>query len=209
MSSQSTINIQIHHFKTTSMCPRSIAGVPSSQALPGFLVIGALAVWRQNIKHEKKSHWNKYTIGKKHVFEYCARWGYYPRLSGRRSDLMRGDKQTFSFQKKTAPGRMANTPRAGTGDSAWSWRHQCSTMLNHQGNLSIIGTFLIRARQGPGEWDSTNAALMPPRNMKILGQEIPRRPGRGATEFKFNSCHSTPTGCLGNAKGPLVEHPTF
>jgi len=104
-SSQSTINIQIHHFKTTFMCPRSIAGVPSSQALPGFLVIGALAVWRQNIKHEKKSHWNKYTIGKKHVFEYCARWGYYPRLSGRRSDLMRGDKQTFSFKKKL--------PRAG------------------------------------------------------------------------------------------------
>ena len=45
------------------MCPRSIAGVPSSQALPGYLiavppsvcvpdVIGALAVWIQNQKKE-------------------------------------------------------------------------------------------------------------------------------------------------------------
>ena len=43
------------HFKPTFMCPRSIAGVPSSQALPDFLitappsvlvpaVLGALAV---------------------------------------------------------------------------------------------------------------------------------------------------------------------
>jgi len=31
-------NTQIHHFKTTFMCPRSIAGVPSSQALPVFLI---------------------------------------------------------------------------------------------------------------------------------------------------------------------------
>jgi len=49
--SATSTNIQIHHFKTTFMwrascvatkqklkCPRSIAGVPSSQALPGFLV---------------------------------------------------------------------------------------------------------------------------------------------------------------------------
>jgi len=46
------------HFKTTFMCPRSIAGVPLSQALPSFLitppsllvpaVLGALAVWIQN-----------------------------------------------------------------------------------------------------------------------------------------------------------------
>jgi len=52
------------HFKTTFMCPRSIAGVPSSQALPGFLitappsvlvpaVLGALAVWIQNQKTKK------------------------------------------------------------------------------------------------------------------------------------------------------------
>ena len=49
------------HFKTTFMCPRSIAGVPSSQALPGYLItahpsvwvpciIGALTVWIQNPK---------------------------------------------------------------------------------------------------------------------------------------------------------------
>jgi len=48
----------------TYMCPRSIAGVPSSQALPGFLstapppvlvpaVLGALAVWIQNKKKQK------------------------------------------------------------------------------------------------------------------------------------------------------------
>jgi len=46
------------------MCPRSIAGVPSSQALLGFLsaappsvcvpaIIGALAVWTQNQKRKK------------------------------------------------------------------------------------------------------------------------------------------------------------
>jgi hypothetical protein len=46
------------------MCPRSIAGVPSSQALPGYLiteppsvcvpdVIGALAVWIQKTKQNK------------------------------------------------------------------------------------------------------------------------------------------------------------
>jgi len=33
---KSTTNIQIHHFKTTFMCPRSIVGVPSDRALPGF-----------------------------------------------------------------------------------------------------------------------------------------------------------------------------
>jgi len=50
------------------MCPRSIAGVPSSQALPDYLitapppvcvpdVFGALAVWIQNPKKKKeKSH---------------------------------------------------------------------------------------------------------------------------------------------------------
>jgi len=47
------------------VCPRSIAEVPSSQALPGFLitappsvcvpdVIGELAVWIQSQKTEKK-----------------------------------------------------------------------------------------------------------------------------------------------------------
>jgi len=47
------------------MCPRSIVGVPSSQALPGFLitappsvcvpvVIGDLAEWIQNPKKKSK-----------------------------------------------------------------------------------------------------------------------------------------------------------
>jgi len=35
-----------------------------------------------------------------------------------------------------------------------------------------------RARQGPGEGDSTNAAFMPPRTMKILGEGRPRGPRR-------------------------------
>ena len=40
---------------------------------------------------------------------------------------------------------MAETPRAGMGDSACrSWRYQCSIVLMRQGNLSITGTFLIR-----------------------------------------------------------------
>jgi len=52
---------------------------------------------------------------------------------------------TLFFQKKTGPGRMAETPHAGTGDSACrSWRYRCSTMLNWQGSFSMTGTFLIR-----------------------------------------------------------------
>jgi len=58
------------HFKTTFMCSRSIAGVPSSQALPGFLitappsvcvpdVIGALAVWIHNLKEKEKKERSK------------------------------------------------------------------------------------------------------------------------------------------------------
>ena len=42
--SKSTTNIRIHHFKTTFMCPRSIAGVPSSQALLGSRVARNKAV---------------------------------------------------------------------------------------------------------------------------------------------------------------------
>jgi len=39
---------------------------------------------------------------------------------------------------------MAETPRAGTGDSTCrSWRYHCSTMLNRQGNPAMSGTFLI------------------------------------------------------------------
>jgi len=54
------------HFKTSFKCPRSIAGVPKSQALPGILitappsvcvpdVIGALAVCIQNQKKKGSS----------------------------------------------------------------------------------------------------------------------------------------------------------
>jgi len=32
--------------------------------------------------------------------------------------VMRGGKRTFFFRKKSGPGRMAETTRAGTGDSA-------------------------------------------------------------------------------------------
>jgi len=61
-------------------------------------------------------------------------------------------KRTFSFQKKkefsqrfTTLGRLAHTPRAGTGDSACKSRHYwCSFVCICQGNLSICGTFLIR-----------------------------------------------------------------
>jgi len=52
------------HFKTTFTCPRSIVGVPSSQALLGFLitappsvldlvVLGGLAVWIQTQKKNR------------------------------------------------------------------------------------------------------------------------------------------------------------
>ena len=64
-----TPNIQIN-FKTRFMCPRSIAGVPWSQALPGFLitapppvcvpdVTGALAVrWQNKTKTKKRQPFN-------------------------------------------------------------------------------------------------------------------------------------------------------
>jgi hypothetical protein len=56
-SPQSIINIQKHHFKTTFMCPWSIAGVPSGRA-PYYCtppvtvpaVLGGLTVWRHNNK---------------------------------------------------------------------------------------------------------------------------------------------------------------
>jgi len=41
---------------------------------------------------------------------------------------------------------MAETPRAGTGDSACrSWRYRCSIVLIRQGNLSMTGTFFTRS----------------------------------------------------------------
>ena len=55
------------HFTTKIMCPRSIAGVPSSQVLPGYLitapssvcvpdVLSALTVWIQNQKVKTNLH---------------------------------------------------------------------------------------------------------------------------------------------------------
>ena len=48
------------------------------------------------------------------------------------------------FYRILSPGRMAETPRTGTGNSARrSWHYRCSRMLIRQGNLSTRGTFLI------------------------------------------------------------------
>jgi len=47
--------------------------------------------------------------------------------------------------KKPSPGRMAQTPRADTGDSVGPFRcHRCSTLFNYKWNLSLCGTFLQR-----------------------------------------------------------------
>jgi hypothetical protein len=62
-SSNTLRTYKYFHFKTTFMCPRSIAGVPSSQALPGYLitappfvcvpaVIGVLACGFQTKKNQ-------------------------------------------------------------------------------------------------------------------------------------------------------------
>jgi len=57
-------------------------------------------------------------------------------------------KKTKSFfstqpQKYPSPGRMAETPRACTGDSGCWFRHyQWSTLINRNSNLSMCGTFL-------------------------------------------------------------------
>jgi len=61
------------------MCPRSIAGVPSSQALPGFLniappsvcvhvVIGALTLWNQN---QAKKKIRVVTVRRSNEFAKC------------------------------------------------------------------------------------------------------------------------------------------
>jgi len=70
----STLNIQIHHFKITFMCPMSIAGVPFDSAgrfrayycaplvcVPA--VSGSVAVWRHNKPKTKtqKNIWYVYT----------------------------------------------------------------------------------------------------------------------------------------------------
>ena len=51
----------------------------------------------------------------------------------------------YPTPKKTRPGRSAQTPRAGTGDSVgWFRCYQCSSRINHDSNLSRCDTFLIR-----------------------------------------------------------------
>ena len=78
------------HSKTTFMCPRSIVGVPSSQALPGFLntappseavlvpaVLGALAVWIQNQTKNNKNHrWLEcdFSILRRVLFYFSSIW---------------------------------------------------------------------------------------------------------------------------------------
>jgi len=59
------------------------------------------------------------------------------------AEQKRGKLKSFWYQKKkTGPGRMAQTPRAGTSDSAGRFRrYQCSTLFNYNSNLSMCGTF--------------------------------------------------------------------
>jgi len=57
------------------------------------------------------------------------------------------NKKIFRNSSLPQPGWPA---RAGPGHSACrSWRYQCSTMWNCQGNLSMYGTFLIRLLPPP------------------------------------------------------------
>jgi len=45
--------------------------------------------------------------------------------------------------KKNSPGQMAQSPRAGTGDSVGRFcRYECSTLFNYDSNLSMYGIFL-------------------------------------------------------------------
>jgi len=62
----------------------------------------------------------------------------------------RGGRLAKKYNKNPGPGRMAETPRAGTGDFACrSWRYQCSIVLMRQGFLSMINTFLISSLHPP------------------------------------------------------------
>jgi len=59
--------------------------------------------------------------------------------------------------KKHGLGRMAQTPRAGTGDSMGQFRrYQCSTLLNCNSYLSMCGTFLEKLLPPPD-----NRGLLP------------------------------------------------
>ena len=52
----------------------------------------------------------------------------------------------YPAQKKLSPGRMAETSRAGTGDSVGWFRHyRCSALLNYHSNLSVCCTFLQKS----------------------------------------------------------------
>jgi len=80
------------HFTTTFMCPRSIAGVPSSQALPGFLItappsvcvsdeIGALACGFQTKKKGAQfasPRWIWFFVGRARQF---VGWAIFPALA--------------------------------------------------------------------------------------------------------------------------------
>jgi len=58
---------------------------------------------------------------------------------------LRGGRLTKNISKKPGPGRMTETPRAGTGDLAYrSWCYWCSIVLMRQDTLYISDTFLIR-----------------------------------------------------------------
>jgi len=58
-------------------------------------------------------------------------------------------------QNKTILGRMAETPRAGTGDSVSRFRrYHCSTLINRNSNLSICDTFSKKMLPPPDNCDS-------------------------------------------------------
>jgi len=56
--------------------------------------------------------------------------------------VYRGGRPTKKNYKKSGPGFMAETPRAGTGDFACRiWLYRCSMMLNRLGNLAWVALF--------------------------------------------------------------------
>ena len=64
--------------------------------------------------------------------------------------IARCGRQSIFFLKKTSQGRMAETPRAGTGDfECRSWRYLWSFVLMRQGNFFMGNTFLIRSLPPP------------------------------------------------------------
>jgi len=57
----------------------------------------------------------------------------------------RSEKQTKHSGEFSARAGWSKTPHADTGNSAGrNWHYLCSIVLTGQGNLSVIGTFLIR-----------------------------------------------------------------